>query len=58
MRIEFEFHPEVLLVLPLLLIGHGECENPQCNAEHWVIALGWIVWDISLFIETGGGAAS
>lgn len=60
MNVEFEFesHPDALLITPLVLIGRGECENPECQAEHWVLSLGWLIWDVSFFFEFGGGLSA
>jgi|GEM_PF-2836299 len=56
MTIQCEFHPEALLILPLLGFSMGECENPDCQAEHWMISAGWLMWSVDFIFDTGGAA--
>lgn len=51
MSIFLEFHAESLLVLPLLGVALGECENPKCEAEHWMVSIGWLLWTAEILIE-------
>ena len=52
--VETEFHPEALLLSPLIGIVRGECGNPDCCAEHWMVTLGWLLWDVSFVFQFGG----
>ncbi len=45
-----EYHPEALLILPLLGISLGECSDPECDADHWRISVGWFVWTVHFVI--------
>lgn len=51
MNISFEYHPESLLILPLLAVTQGECDDPDCESEHWQISMGWIVWNLEICFE-------
>ena len=41
--IEAEFHPNEMLLLPLIAVGYTTCSNPACETSHWRISLGWTV---------------
>jgi hypothetical protein len=51
MSVYFEFHPENFFVLPLLAIAEGECDNPGCEAQHFMVAIGWFAWTLQLHFE-------
>jgi hypothetical protein len=54
MKIVFDYHPEGLLITPLCSIAAGECENPNCQAQHLMFSLGWLVWSMAIVFEIGG----
>lgn len=54
MSIYFNFEPTSLLILPLLGIQLGECENPDCKTQHWMVTIGWLVWSLDFVFECGG----
>lgn len=57
MSFEFEYHPQGLMILPFLGLAAGECEDPQCEAEHYLITIGWLFWSLEIVFQMGGGTA-
>lgn len=46
---EFTQHFDMMILLPLVIITHGECENPACLEQHWRLTLGFLFWSIEIW---------
>jgi len=47
--IEGDFHPDMIHLLPVLAITHGECGDPTCGADHWRVSIGWLVGSLHFY---------
>lgn len=47
--IAFQFHSRAFLVTPVLVFEHGECLAPGCDAQHWSVHVGWLLWSVSIY---------
>ena len=54
MKFIFEYHNDGLPITPLISLARGECDNPQCRAEHLMISVGWLFWTVGFVFEFGG----
>jgi len=46
--IYFHHHDDTFLVTPSLVIQATQCDNPECQARHWSLLLGWFVWSCEI----------
>jgi len=42
----FDYHPWNFLLLPVVLISCGSCDDATCDSDHWRFTIGWFVWSI------------
>jgi hypothetical protein len=42
--VDFEFHPEMLAILPVVAIGAAQCEC--CEEMNYCLVLGWLCWSL------------
>jgi hypothetical protein len=47
---EWEFHPEMFLVTPLVAFSQGECED-TCKEQHYRISLGWLCLSLHFYLN-------
>jgi hypothetical protein len=49
MIIEMAYHPDGLIITPLLAIVAADCDNPLCDESHYRFSAGWLFWTIHIF---------
>ena len=49
MIFEWEYHSDILLLLPELTVSAGVCENPECDASHYKLSVGWLLWSFNIY---------
>lgn len=46
---DFEFHPEMFFILPMVGVQRGTCDDEACDAQHWSVSIGWRCWSLNIF---------
>ena len=48
----FEFNQDFhdLMILPALVLTHGNCENDDCAENHWRWLAGWLFWSVEVVL--------
>ena len=44
MDCSFEFHADMLIIAPMIILTYGECDDPKCCDNHFRVTLGWLLW--------------
>jgi hypothetical protein len=39
-------HEDTFVVWPALCLMLGKCASPACNATHFRITFGWLIWTV------------
>lgn len=47
---DFEQHPDMLLITPAIGLTAGECDDPICDAKHWRLSITWLVWSLHFYL--------
>jgi len=47
----FIYHRDVLILLPLVAVFSGHCDNPHCDGLHHGIRIAWLFWDFDLVAQ-------
>jgi hypothetical protein len=45
----FETHWEMLVLTPMQAVTHGDCTDPNCEADHWRLSASFIFWTVEVF---------
>lgn len=48
---EWEYTDDQFLITPLLGISCGECEDQECESNHYRFTIGWLCFQLHFFLN-------